>query len=332
MFVEQAIFTSVRSGRNEGYQIAAASPGVTLADKQELSQWGPGHDALYDARPTAESVNCHRMASGTYCLSRTLCAGREYSGRGGHRVYTHCFLLPDDLLLRFSHHPFRVMEALVVSGRAAVLKPIPDQLPPALLVGRAHQVKTVEIERLCHALGPEKLAAALGAALGTELLGIAAPVSMTRLLSVLLDLLPLPYRRDFSWTTGLRVSPRRPYRVAGLPADRDGQRQAVRLMHLTVLDLHDDPPARFAARTGWPLLVFDLLRSRRWPLLQEIVREASQCPQTDIDLLAERYRERIASEPDVELLTPFLPTACETAGTGSGCRVDQPTLPGDTGR
>ena len=176
MFVEQAIFTSVRSGRNEGYQIAAASPGVTIADKRELAQWGPGHDALYDTRPTAESINCHRMENGLHCLSRTVYAGREYSGRGGYRVYTQCFLVPENLLHRFSHHPFRVMEALVVSGRASVLTPIPDQLAPASIVGRAGAVKTAEVERLCQTLGPEKLASLVCAALKTDVLGVSAPV------------------------------------------------------------------------------------------------------------------------------------------------------------
>ena len=162
MFVEQAIFTSVRSGRNEGYQLAAASPGVTLADKRELAQWGPGHDSLYDPRPTAECVNFHRLESGLYCLSRTACAGREYSGRGGFKVYTQYFLLPAELLQRFANHPFRVMEALVVSGRATVLTPVPDQLDPVPIAGRARPPRRRRTSSaLCQAIGPERLASLL---------------------------------------------------------------------------------------------------------------------------------------------------------------------------
>jgi hypothetical protein len=308
VFVEQAIFTSVRSGRNDGYQIAAASPGVTIADQRQLAQWGPGHDAMYDTRPTAESVNCHRMENGLYCLSRTLYAGREYSGRGGCRVYTQCFLVPENLLQRFSHHPFRVMEALVVSGRAGVLTPIPDQLAPASVVGRACAVKTAEVERMCQMLGPEKLASLVSAALQTDVLGVSTPAPPQRLFGVLLDLLPPPQRAQFSLTTGLRVSPRRPYRLAALPDDREEQRQAVRLVHLAVLDLHADPPAEYAARSGWPLLIYELLRSRQFTTLAEVIQGTAATAETDADLLAERARVRIdKSARECDLLTPLSP-------------------------
>jgi hypothetical protein len=306
VFVEQAIFTSVRSGRNEGYQIAAASPGVTMADNRELAQWGPGHDALYDARPAAESVNCHRMENGLYCLSRTMCAGREYSGRGGYRVYTHFFLVPENLLQRFNYHPFRVMEALVVSGRASVLTPVPDQLVPATVVGRACAVKAAEVERLCQMLGPEKLASLVYAALKTEVLGVSAPVPLQRVFAVLLDLLPPAQRPQFSFTTGLRVSPRRPYCWAALPDDVEEQRQAVRLVHLTVLDLHENPPAKFAARNGWPLLIYELLRSRQFTILAEVIQDTAATAETDTDLLAEQARVRIDKHARVpDLITPF---------------------------
>ena len=306
MFVEQAIFTSVRSGRNEGYQIASASPGITMADKRELSQWGPGHDALYDTRPTAESVNCHRMANGLFCLSRTMYAGREYSGRGGYRVYTHFFLVPENLLQRFHYHPFRVMEALVVAGRAGVLAPIPDQLAPAIVVGRACAVKTAEVERLCQTLGPEKLASLLYAALKTEVLGVSAPVPLRRVFGVLLDLLPPSHRKPFSFTTGLRVSPRRPYCLAALPDVVEEQRQAVRLVHLTVLDLSENPPAKFAARSGWPLLIYELLRSRQFTTLAEVIQNTATTTETDTDLLAEQARVRLEKTTRVpDLVTPF---------------------------
>jgi hypothetical protein len=333
VFIEQAIFTSVRSGRNEGYQIAAASPGFTMADKHELAQWGPAHDALYDLRPTAESLNCHRMASGCWCLSRTVYAGREYSGRGGYRVYTQCFFASESLLQRFSQHPFRVLEALIVSGRAEVLKPIPDQLTPVPVVGRARDVKSAEIERVCQVLGPEKLASLVCAALKTEMVGVTTPVPAQRLFSVLLDLLPLGHRLQFSWTTGLRVSPRRPYRLAALPEDRDEQRQAMRLLHLTPLDLNANPPAKYAARSGWPLLMYELLRNRQFSAVAAVIQDTATSAETDLDLLAEQAHVRIAKQaPAPGLIMPLAPSGRETAGTSSGCHAAPPTLPGDTAR
>lgn len=333
MLIQQAIFTSVRSGRNEGYQLAAASSGLTAADRHELTQWGPAHDAMYDGRSTAESINCHRLASGAFCLSRTVYAGREYSGRGGYRVYTQCFVVPESLLCRFSYHAFRVMEALVVSGRATVLKPLPDQLDPVLIVGRSSAVKTIEVERVCQALGPEKLASLVSAALRTDALGVSSSVSAVHLFGTLLDLLPVPVRAQFSWTTGLRVSPRRPYRLAALPNDRDEQRQAARLMRLTVLDLYADPPAKFAARSGWPLLIYELLRSRQLPTIAKIVQQTATSTEGDIDLLAEQSRGQIEQQADaLDLLTPFAAAGPETARRGTGYRAAPPMLPDDIAR
>jgi hypothetical protein len=331
VFVEQAIFTSVRSGRNEGYQVAAVSPGVTLADKQELAQWGPGHDSLYDTRPTAESINFHRMESGLYCLSRTVCAGREYSGRGGHKVYSQCFLLPADLLRRFANHPFRVLDALVASGRAIVLSPVPDQLDPVPVLGRASAVKIADVERLCQAIGPEKLVSLLYAAFKTTALGVSATVPPQRLLGGLLELIPPPLRTQFPLTTGLRVSPRRLYRLAIIPYDREQQRQATRLVHLTLLDLHHDAPATFAAQSGWPLLMYELLRNRQFAELAAVIKSTADTPETDTDLLAERTRASVVKNADsLDLIASNLPRDRGIAGINTDCRGDQPMLPDGT--
>ena len=86
MFVEQAIFTSLKTRRQEGYQLAAVSPGIASEGAKELEVWGPAHDSLLDGMQGASSVNFHPLTSGDYCVSRTVAAGEEYSGRGGPRI------------------------------------------------------------------------------------------------------------------------------------------------------------------------------------------------------------------------------------------------------
>ena len=46
--VQQAIFTSVRRNGRDGYQLVAASPGVSDPAQRELAIWGPSHDSLWD--------------------------------------------------------------------------------------------------------------------------------------------------------------------------------------------------------------------------------------------------------------------------------------------
>src|SRR3569623_648025 len=123
--IEQAIFTSVKRTRLDGYQLATASRGITAEISRELTIWGPAHDSLWDMRRDARSVNFFPLTIGGYCLSITTVAGAEYSGRGGGRIYTQMFVLPPEVLARFANDPFHVLRALAASGRLLV----PDKVP-----------------------------------------------------------------------------------------------------------------------------------------------------------------------------------------------------------
>src|SRR5687768_15734679 len=103
--LDQALFTSVRGSRLEGYQLAARSAGIGEAEVRELSRCSPGHDALLDPREGAESVNFHRLESGRYCVSRTVKAGAEYSGREGPRIATNLLVCDDGVFHRFAFNP-----------------------------------------------------------------------------------------------------------------------------------------------------------------------------------------------------------------------------------
>lgn len=293
VLVQQAIFTSVRSGRNEGYQIASCSPGVSRQEQRELSQWGPSHDSLYDELATAESINCHQTVKGEFCVSQTVLAGREYSGRGGLRVYTHMFLVPGELLRRFGNSPFRVVESLLVSGRLAVRDDATAPLEPVPLVGRGSLVNTANLEHVAGKLGPHKLASLVNAAINTRMLGVSSHVSGKRLFTALLDLLPPSLRSSYSLTTGLKASASRQYRLVMLPNDREEHRRAIRQVRLDVIDLTGDPPAKFASNKGWPQLIYQLLREQQYETLTKVMEEAAVSNETDIDLLGEQIRERL---------------------------------------
>jgi hypothetical protein len=331
VFVQQAIFTSVRSGRNEGYQLAAMSPGVAQEDARELAQWGPGHDSLYDRHAGAECVSFQRLRSGWYCVAWSSLAGREYSGRAGQRVYTQCFLIAAESLSRFANNPFRILEAMIAGGHATVLDPIPRALDPVPLLGRASAANLDAVEQVCRACGPERLACLVNAALETDRLGIASDVAPSRLFSVLLDLLPLPLRPEFSLTTGLKVSLRRPFRLVALPADRESQREAARLVALTPLSVDADLPTQFAPRSGWSLLILELLRDRQYQRIGQIVSDTAAQAETPPDWLAEHIMgdlERLAGSAGI--LFPWSASGRETVQTNTNCRVDQPMLPDGT--
>lgn len=328
MLVPQAIFTSVRSGRNEGYQLAAVSSGVSSEQERELSQWGPGHDSLYELPPGTPCASFHPLQSGGFCLSLSMLSGREYSGRAGQRVYTRSYLLSAETLERFANHPFRVMEALVAGGHVDVLDPVPRQLDAIPLIGRASPVNVDDLERVCQTFPPEQLSCLVNAALTGTPLGIVGGAAPHRLLRALLDLLPLPRRPECSLTTGLKPSQRRPFRWTVLPPDREHQREAARLLKLTVFRLDEPIPTQFAPRAGWALLVLDLLRNRQYDRLAPLVQNTKDLSDRDFDWLAEQTREGWDRVSSALPLPPFVPSSRETVGTGSGCRADRQRLLG----
>lgn len=93
MKVEQAVFTSVRTKKAQGYHLVAVSEGIDETLARLLSVWGPSHASLLSDETDAESLNFHRVAHDWYAISRTVHGGPEYSGRGGLEIFTNFLLV-----------------------------------------------------------------------------------------------------------------------------------------------------------------------------------------------------------------------------------------------
>jgi len=237
MRVEQAIFTSIKSERLNGYQLAATSPGIKSDQAKELTLWGPAHDSLWNTLPGTRSINFHPLAGGEYCLSCTTLAGSEYSGRGGGRVYTQMFVLPTELLARFANDPFLILRALDAAGRLIVLEEVAAKLSPLPLVGRCDQVDSQAVSQVLDEIGITRFDEILAALGGTATVGVTASSPVERLFQSLLHALPLEDRLSISFTTGLKHSPRRPFKLFTLPGDGSTIRQSQRLSGAHIVDL-----------------------------------------------------------------------------------------------
>jgi hypothetical protein len=240
MRIEQAIFTSVQSGRLNGYQLAATSSGITPEQAKELTVWGPAHDSLWDTRPTARSINFHPLADGQFCLSCTTLAGAEYSGRGGGRVYTQMFVLPGEALASFSNDPFLVLRALSTSGRLAVLDRVPQTLSGVPLVGRGSQVTDLR-QTIVEEIGENIFDQLSAAVVQHQRVAVVTSGDVERLFQALLHALPENRRLSISFTTGLKDSPRRPFQLFVVPSDPAIVRQTQRATAATMIDVAGRP-------------------------------------------------------------------------------------------
>lgn len=241
MRLEQAIFTSIKGPRLDGYQLAGSSSGVTSDAAKELTVWGPAHDSLWDTRRDARSVNFHPLASGDFCLSCTTLAGEEYSGRGGGRVYTQMFVVPRAVFVRFACDPFLVLRALAASGRLIVHDKVPEKLPTVPLLGSAAAPEQAHLSQPVEEIGRPVFGEIIEAVRSTTRTAVLTSGHVERLFQAILHSVSVEERLQLSFTTNLKDSPRRPFKLFVLPNDPALMRQSQRLNAVRIIDLAGEP-------------------------------------------------------------------------------------------
>jgi hypothetical protein len=180
--------------------------------------------------------------------------GREYSGRRGERLHTHCLVVAPDTLARFANNPFALLQAAVAGGALAAAEATPAApLEPLTLVGRARAVNERVVERVRAKLGAERMTALLDAAIHRRPLGVCCRLPADDLFAALLNLLPVERRPEFSFATGLKYSPRRPFQLMAVSRDAAEQDRLARQFQVTVLrldELQDAAPPQAASHAG----------------------------------------------------------------------------------
>ena len=232
--IQQAIFTSVQGPQLDGYQLISKSDGVTDELARELAHWGPPHDALQDSDEEATSLNFHPLRSGDFCISRTVYAGSEYSSRAGLRVYTQMLIVPAAGLAQFENNPFSIWKAAVAGGRIHTLDSPPPALPSFSLLGRGTVLSEEELADATSVLEMDALAELATLLQEKPHVAVITEMPAEQFIAVLFHLLPSEQRSQISFSTGLKFSPRRPFRLTIAPQDPVQQKTLGRLsgMHL----------------------------------------------------------------------------------------------------
>ena len=246
MRIPQAIFTSLRGERLEGYQLAAKSEEISEELARELNTWGPAHDSLLDVNGAEPSINFHPVSQDCYCLSLTSSAGAEYSGRSGARIYTQMFILSREALLRFDNNPFLIRRAIQAAGRELVHAELPGRLRSIPLVGRASE--TGSSTRLSQQFERDALWNLVKTVVESPSVAIVTTLPTPALFAALFDCLSPEHRLRVSFTTGLRHSPRRPFGLYLLPSDPTVRRQLQRQTGVSVVEWEAARPKKAPAR------------------------------------------------------------------------------------
>ncbi|MBI1248070.1 hypothetical protein GC197_09540 [bacterium] len=239
--VEQAIFTSARTAKKDGYQLVAWSSGISTEDARLLAVWGPAHDSMIVDDPADVSLNFHPLGEEKFCVSRTMLGNAEYSGRGGRQVYTHCFVISRAGFAQFHNDPFRVVSAALAIRDLRPGAKLPTDLPTLKMLPSGPPVEPGLI-RLCDSPTKQQtLVSWTHHAMTSKKLMFTGHYS-DRFLAVFFNLLPVSIRPKFSFSTRLRYSPRRAFRLIGLANDVEEQKKAARQEGCSVFQF--DLPAR----------------------------------------------------------------------------------------
>lgn len=208
MQFEQAVFTSTRSRKSQGYHLVAASRGVEDRFQQLLATWGPSHSSLLSDEADAESYNFHCLFDDIYALSRTTHGGPEYSGRGGLQVFTHYLIFHRNLLKPYENNPLMLALTARSLGYLRLLPQLDDLLPaidlpdhPLVTPNTVKGDAPVDLQDVLRIVGMKNRVAIIG-------LNDPLPV-----LAEVLQETPLEDRLKVSFTTGLRPTVGRDFQI-----------------------------------------------------------------------------------------------------------------------
>lgn len=299
MLIEQAVFTSARTDRAAGYQLVARSPGICDEDAREISVWGPSHDSLYEEGADAVSVNFFQLPSGAFCISKTEPAGGEYSGRRGAQVYTQCLVVGPDSLARFGNNPFAVLTAALAQGSLRIYDELPKELEAFRLPGRAAAVDQSVFLQLQSDPGPAWVARLLSHLIAGKPFAIVGHAQPACLLAGLINCVPPSCRTELSFTTGLKYSPRRPYKINCVPVHQPEQRRVLRQHDIELLDLSAERTPGLSVTSGWPGFVSCTLAAGKTSFFSSRVGRLGDVTGQDLDRLGDQLLEELAGNGSV---------------------------------
>ena len=273
--IEQAVFTSARTTRADGYQLVARSPGVTVAQAELLTAWGPAHDSLLRPANREGSVNFQQLSEELWCLSKTTPAGDEYSGRGAIRIHTHCLLVGADFLSRFSNQPFRILDAASAAGHLRARRDPAGRLPAVKLRGRAAPTMPKLLDELAHQDTRRVVLRLAWALSNSACVLFVGEAPAARLFDLTLNILPVALRREVSFSTGLRHSSQRPFRLLCAPDDPPAAARLAKQLGAALFDVAD------AATSSSPLPDWcreweQLIRARQYDELGRLLESSGE--------------------------------------------------------
>ena len=287
--LEQAVFTRSESADFSGYRLVAASFGVGEADARELAAWGPAHDSMLDFVVEATSLNFHPLPSGAFCVSRSL-------SLDGGRVFTHCMIVPPETLAKFGNNPFAINRAATINGLWLDDDPSEVELDPLWLPGGAAPVDEALLGRLTSDFGPARVATMVQMARESVVLAVGGAVPPDILIAGVFACLPPECRTEFPFSTGLKFSPRRQFRIVAVSDDPAERSWMAGYPNVSIFDPRCDESFHSTPLDGWGQLIKRSLANDKISFLTaQMARRRFNLALDDLPALGMQLQEELES-------------------------------------
>lgn len=213
--VGQAVFTSSQGNTGHGYHLVARSPKIRNRLAGSLSRWGPTHGSLLANGSDGCCLNFMPIDEHWTTVSRTVYGGPEYSRRGAWQVVTIILALHHEQLAGYDNNPMTLAHAAMLLGYLRLSAnmssyrndvELPATLPLAFCSEPGRETGTTQDLSLPMQLLDRG-----------ERIAIVAGQSPSATLEKLFEHTPIARRLQLSFTTGLKPSPDRRFRIHLLP-------------------------------------------------------------------------------------------------------------------
>jgi hypothetical protein len=151
----------------------------------------------------------------------------------------------------------------LAGGTLDIREPLPTKLESISLVGGATAVDQNLLIELVNQPGAHAVASFIQMARDAVCLAVSGHAAPEKLIAGLFNCLPLTHRTEFSFATGLKFSPRRPFRLLALPNDPAERRWLEHHNSVMVLDLSGREPLPSQQFDGWTQYIERMLSTGR---------------------------------------------------------------------
>jgi hypothetical protein len=142
--------------------------------------------------------------------------------------------------------------------------------------------------------GPKSMAAFVQAARDAAFLAVSGTPKSTQLIAGLFSCLPPECRLDFSFSTGLKFSPRRPFRIVALSGDEAEQQWVAHYPNVMVMEVHRDKASKAMPFDGWAQLIERTLATGQIAFLTgQVSRRRSHLALDDLPALGLQLLEEL---------------------------------------